>query len=209
MRSRFSWRKPSVFDNPIVIVGGGAGGLELATKLGKYFRKSTQKIILIDQNRKHVWKPLLHEVASGSLDADIDGVDYLSHGAKNNFLFQLGKVDGLDRQQEKISLSPLNDARGENILPARKVKYALLVFALGSVTNDFGTLGAKQHCIFLDTCDHAEHFHSELLNAFLRLQGNNSQNKLNIAIIGAGATGVELAAELVKTSELLKLPPTR
>ncbi|MBA6337034.1 NAD(P)/FAD-dependent oxidoreductase [Colwellia sp. BRX8-7] len=198
------WRKPTISSDPIVIIGGGAGGLELATKLGKYFRKTKQKIILIDQNRKHVWKPLLHEVASGSLDADIDCVDYLSHGARNGFLFQLGVVDGLNRESKHVLLKQLNDQDGALIFPARQVKYSLLVFALGSVTNDFNTLGAKQYCTFLDTCENAERFHTELLNAFLRLKGDDTRSSLNIAIIGGGATGVELAAEIVKTSELLK-----
>ena len=60
----------------IVIVGGGAGGLELATELGhKLGRKKKAHITLVDKNRTHLWKPLLHEVAAGSLD---DGIDALS-----------------------------------------------------------------------------------------------------------------------------------
>ena len=54
----------------IVIVGGGAGGLELATLLGEHFGKHTKaKITLVDQNLTHIWKPLLHEIAVGTLNA--------------------------------------------------------------------------------------------------------------------------------------------
>ena len=54
----------------IVIVGGGAGGLELATRLGrKVGKKGKAQITLVDRNRTHLWKPLLYEVAAGSLDA--------------------------------------------------------------------------------------------------------------------------------------------
>ena len=54
----------------IVIVGGGAGGLELATRLGrKLGRKGKAQIDLIDTNRIHLWKPLLHEIATGALDS--------------------------------------------------------------------------------------------------------------------------------------------
>jgi NADH dehydrogenase len=197
------WPKVRPFDKPIVVVGGGAGGLELVTKLGRYFKGSAQKVILIDQNRKHVWKPLLHEVAAGSLDADIDGVDYLSHASKNSFTFLLGQVDDLNQDLKQVSIQQLNDLKGKKVVGETRVAYSILVFALGSVTNDFGTKGVKENCIFLDTCENAEQFHTDLLNAFLRIQTNPNISKLNIAIIGGGATGVELAAELVKTSELL------
>ena len=51
----------------IVVVGGGAGGLELATSLGrKLGKKNKARITLVDRNRTHLWKPLLHEVATGS-----------------------------------------------------------------------------------------------------------------------------------------------
>lgn len=187
----------------IVIVGGGAGGLELAVKLGRFFKKSAQNIVLIDQNRTHIWKPLLHEVAAGSLDADIDGVDYLAVSHKNGFTFHLGEMCNLDRPSKTILLSRLLDNEGETVLPQREVIYDQLVFALGSVTNDFGTKGAKEHCIFLDSPNSAKRFHAKLLNEFLRLQSDDAIQTLEIAIVGAGATGVELAAELYKTTELL------
>lgn len=187
----------------IVIIGGGAGGLELATKLGRKFRKSARDIILIDQNRTHIWKPLLHEVAAGSLNADVDGVDYLALGQQNGFTFHLGRVNGLDRQGQQVLLEPLIDSQGQTVLDARTVNYGTLVFALGSVTNDFGTKGASEHCIFLDSPQSAERFHTRLLNEFLKLQADHNNHILEIVIVGAGATGVELAAELYKTTELL------
>lgn len=188
----------------IVIIGGGAGGLELAIKLGRKYKKRRKQIILVDQNRTHIWKPLLHEVAAGSLDPETDGVDYLSLGTKNGFVFHLGRMSGLNTQSKHVILEPLIDENNRTILEQRNISYGQLVFALGSVTNDFGTKGAEQHCIFLDTHQRAERFHTQLLNAFLQLQANENEHNLEIAIVGAGATGVELAAELYKTSECLK-----
>ena len=58
----------------IIIVGGGAGGLELATRLGdklgrgRWWRKKSAQISLIEKSRTHIWKPLLHEIAAGSMD---------------------------------------------------------------------------------------------------------------------------------------------
>src|SRR6188768_3042002 len=63
----------------IVVVGGGAGGLELVRRLGAKFGRKNHDIILIERNRTHIWKPLLHEVAAGSLDANLDEVGYRSH----------------------------------------------------------------------------------------------------------------------------------
>jgi NADH dehydrogenase len=75
----------------IVIIGGGAGGLELATQLGhKLGTKKRANILLINKNRNHIWKPLLHEVATGSLDSNLDGVVYSAHAAKHCYQFQLG-----------------------------------------------------------------------------------------------------------------------
>lgn len=190
--------------NKIIIVGGGAGGLELAIKLGRHYKKTPRQILLVDQNRIHIWKSLLHEVAAGSLDPDIDSVDYLSLGAKNGFVFHLGTMVTLDRVSKKTVLAPLLDDDGHVVLDSRELDYTTLVFALGSITNDFHTKVAKENCIFLDSSLSAQKFHIKLLNAFLNLQSGESNDTLDIAIVGAGATGVELAAELYKTSELLK-----
>ncbi|MBT0587820.1 NAD(P)/FAD-dependent oxidoreductase [Alteromonas sp. SM 2104] len=191
-------------DQCTLIIGGGAGGLELAIKLGRHYRGFNHKVILVDQNRTHIWKPLLHEVAAGAMDPDIDGVDYLSLGNKNGFVFHLGTMVGLDRDRCVVQLAPLLDNEGQTVLTQRELHYTRLVFALGSVTNDFGTEGAREHCIFLDSPQSAQRFHTRLLNEFLKLQADDTKHTLEIAIVGAGATGVELAAELYKTTELLK-----
>ena len=63
----------------IVVVGGGAGGLELATRLGnKLGGRGRAHVTLIDKARTHLWKPLLHEVAAGSTDEDMHAIDYLA-----------------------------------------------------------------------------------------------------------------------------------
>lgn len=188
----------------IVVLGGGAGGLELAIKLGRRYKKHSRKIILVDKNRTHIWKPLLHEVASGSLDPEMDGVDYLLLGNRNGFVFHLGTMVELNRGEATITLAPLLDEDQEVVLESRTLSYKQLVFALGSVTNDFGTQGAKENCIFLDSPAGAQKFHNKLLNEFLKLQSDSKDDTLEISIVGAGATGVELAAELYKTSELLQ-----
>jgi NADH dehydrogenase len=184
----------------IVVVGGGAGGLELVTRLGnKLGKKHKARITLVDAGLTHVWKPLLHEVASGSLDASTNEINYRAHARKHHYEFQLGRLNGLDREQRELIIAPFYDDEGAEVVPERRIHYDSLVIAVGSTANDFGTPGAQDNCLFLDSLRQARRFHSLLLNAFLRknheaMQGQ--ENALNITIVGAGATGVELAAEL-------------
>lgn len=184
----------------IVIVGGGAGGLELAVQIGKSLgRKKIADITLIDAERTHVWKPLLHQVAAGTLDTHADELEYFAVARNNHFRFRLGRMDGLDRAAKQIHLSPTLDESGEELLPRQAIGYDTLVIALGSQTNDFNTPGARDNAIMLDTPEAAERFHQRIINNCLRAQaiGANAATELfTVAIIGGGATGVELSAEL-------------
>ncbi|MEN1836179.1 NAD(P)/FAD-dependent oxidoreductase [Pseudomonas lijiangensis] len=183
----------------IVIVGGGAGGLELATRLGKTLgKKGTASVTLVDANLTHIWKPLLHEVAAGSLNSYEDELNYVAQAKWNNFQFQLGRMTGLDRESRQIHLAATQDENGAELVPARSLGYDSLVLAVGSTTNDFGTQGAAEHCLFLDSRKQAERFHQQLLNHYLRAHAGqaDSTQEITVAIVGAGATGVELAAEL-------------
>ena len=102
----------------------------------------------MDRNHSHLWKPLLHEVATGSLDEGIDALSYLAHARNHHFQFQLGSLVDIDRENKRLQLAEIRDAQGEVLVPAREVPYDTLVMALGSTSNDFGTPGVKDHCIF-------------------------------------------------------------
>lgn len=184
----------------IVVVGGGAGGLELVTRLGnKLGKKHKARITLVDAGLTHVWKPLLHEVASGSLDASANEINYRAHARKHHYEFQLGRMEGLDRNTKEVVIAAFHDEEGKEVVPERRIGYDTLVIAVGSNANDFGTPGAQEHCLFLDSLNQARRFHNLMLNAFLRKNHeahSGNGHELPIAIIGAGATGVELAAEL-------------
>ncbi|OZG74544.1 FAD-dependent oxidoreductase [Hahella sp. CCB-MM4] len=192
----------------IVVVGGGAGGLELATRLGsKLGKKAKAEIHLVDTNPTHLWKPLLHEVATGSLDSGIDEVSYRAHAYYHHFNFHLGSMSNLNQTDRIITLAPTMDGEGRQVQPERTLKYDYLVLAVGSKTNDFGTPGAAEYCAFLDSRKQADRFHRQLLDTYLRLSNDAEEGKpvvLKIGIVGAGATGVELAAELHNTTALLR-----
>lgn len=191
----------------IVIVGGGAGGIELATQLGqKLGRKQKAHITLVDKNPIHLWKPLLHEIATGVLDDNIDDVSYLAQGKRNSFIFRQGALIDIDRDTKHIIISETRSADGQVVFPQSRISYDLLVIAIGSECNDFGTPGVKDNCIFLDNHIHAKKFRRTMLNHLFRLSSclaKTKPQKISVAIVGGGATGIELAAELFPMVEKL------
>lgn len=191
----------------IVVVGGGAGGLELATRLGDTLgRRGKAQVTLVDRARSHLWKPLLHEVAAGSLDVDDHELDYLAQAHWHHFTYRYGELVGLDRARKVALLGPTFDEDGRAITPERVEPYDTLVVAIGSTTNDFGTPGVREHAIPLETTDQARRFNRRLLNACIRAQtqaGPIRPGQLHVTIIGAGATGTELAAELHRATRQL------
>ena len=195
----------------IVIVGGGAGGLALATRLGDTLGKRGRvAVTLVDSARTHVWKPKLHEIAAGSMNMDAHELNYLAQAHWHHFQYRTGEMTGLNRAQRQIQLAPYVDDEGHQVIAARALPYDTLIMAVGSLTNDFGTPGVAQHAIKLETAADARLFNQRLVNAALRAHSRADQDvdgdgqsdtprHLRVAIIGAGATGVELAAELHHT----------
>jgi len=191
----------------IVVVGAGAGGLELATRLGDSLgRKGRARVTLIDRARTHLWKPLLHEVAAGSMDVAQHELNLIAQSHWHHFRFRFGAMCGLDRARREVKVAATHDEDGALITPAQSIPYDTLVIAVGGQTNDFGTPGAREHAISLDTADEAARFNRRMVNAFIRAHTQPDANhpaRLHVAIVGAGATGVELAAELHRTTRAL------
>ena len=192
----------------IVVVGGGAGGLELVRKLGARYGRKRHDIILVDRNLTHIWKPLLHEVAAGSLDANLDEVGYGGHAVRWGYRFFNGSIESIDRVVRTITTMPLLDERGEEIIGRHKIRYDYLVMAVGGISNDFGVPGVREHAMFLEDRPQADRFRQKLLNACLRTnhahRTGNPQARVRVSIVGGGATGVELAAELYNAAKALR-----
>jgi NADH dehydrogenase len=193
----------------IIVVGGGAGGLELATRLGDklgkdtLFRRRRAAVTLVDRSRTHIWKPLLHEIAAGSMEVDRHEVEYQAHAHWHGVKYRYGEMIGLDRAKKLVHLARTLDEDGREITPDRWLPYDTLVIAVGSVSNDFGVPGVKEHALMLDTPEQAERFNRRLLNACVRANTQATPirpDQLHVAIIGAGATGTELSAELHGTA---------
>jgi NADH dehydrogenase len=188
----------------IIVVGGGAGGIELVTRLGDTLgKRGRARITLVDKTRTHLWKPLLHVVAAGSMDPSEVERNYLAHAHRHHFNYRVGEMTGLDRGQQLIHVGATYDEEGREVTPMRSLHYDTLVIAVGSVSNDFGTPGVAQYANPLDTAQQAVRFNRRLVNALIHAdaqEGGVRSGQLHVAIIGAGATGTELAAELHRTA---------
>ncbi|SFK42912.1 NADH dehydrogenase [Caulobacter sp. UNC279MFTsu5.1] len=182
----------------IVIVGGGAGGLELAARLGRKLgpKAGKERVLLIDRSTFHIWKPTLHEVAAGTLDTHQEGLSYSILGRANHFSFLLGDLDSFDPVAKRLSLKPILGEGGKVLVPERGVTFSWGVLAIGSGSNLFGTPGADQAHL-LERTEDAEAFHTRLLAAFMKASFS-TEKTMSVAIVGGGATGVELSAELIE-----------
>ena len=189
----------------IIIVGGGAGGAELARKLGKTLGKRKKaRITLVDNCLVHVWKPLLHEIAAGTLNACAEEIEYLDHALINHYEFRLGSMEGVDRENQEIILAPTLNEDGDELIPARRFHYDTLIISVGSETNHFNIPGVKENSLFLDSLRQANKFNRVLMTKMIKAQTRTKplrEGQLHVAIAGAGATGIELAAELHGVTE--------
>jgi NADH dehydrogenase len=152
-------------------------------------------VTLVDCATGRLWKPRLHEVAAGLIGAGEDETAYLAIGRANNFRFRLGALRALDPAAKTILISAVSDAEGGELLPARQLCYDTLVLAFGSQVNDFGVPGVADYCHMLDGGDQALAFQRRLLELAVKVS-DGALARLRVGIVGAGATGVELAAEL-------------
>jgi NADH dehydrogenase len=203
-----------------IVVGGGAGGLELASRLGDRYGPKRRRggaraqITLVDRNPTHIWKPLLHEVAAGSMDPFTQELPYAAQARWHGFEFQQGELTALDRAARRVTLGPVIDDDGAELIPARTLEYDTLVIAIGSTTHFFGVQGAQEYSIALDTVAQAERFRKRLIAACMRAEYHAPADdvataagaagpRVQVAIVGGGATGVELSAELRNTAQVL------
>ena len=188
----------------IVIVGGGAGGLELACKLGRKLGPS--RVALVDSRLFHIWKPSLHEVAAGTLDLHQEGLSYQMLAHDNGFSFVYGSMTGIDAPSRQLTVGPITSGQGEEVLPGRTIQFKSAVLAVGSVSNYFGVPGAAEHTISLNAVEDAERFRLTLLKLLARAEFQPGEATapagVDVVIIGGGATGVELAAELREASRV-------
>ncbi|MGA0003315.1 MAG: NAD(P)/FAD-dependent oxidoreductase [Candidatus Nanopelagicales bacterium] len=169
----------------VVILGAGFGGLTAARALSKH-----AEVVLIDRHNFQTFLPLLYQVSTAGLAAD--HVAYPIRGAlrKTNVQFRMGTPEKLNAATSELTLKD-----------GQVVKYDHLVIAMGSTTADFGIAGVKENALGMKTVGEALTIRSEVMRSYEEMCRQGNQDKLDIAIVGGGPTGVEMAgafAELVR-----------
>jgi NADH:ubiquinone reductase (H+-translocating) len=150
------------------------------------------------------------------MDPFTQELEYAAQARWHGFEFQQGELTGLDRAARRMKLGAVLDEDGAELLPPRELEYDTLVLAIGSTTHFFGVPGAAENSIALDTVGQAERFRKRLIAACMRAEHQAPESRpepeagsgeppVQIAIIGAGATGVELSAELRNTAQVLSV----
>lgn len=171
----------------VVIVGGGFGGLQLIKNLpeGKF------QIVLIDKHNYHTFQPLLYQVATAGLEPD--SIAYpLRKIFKNrsDFFFRLAEVKSVDTEKKEIHTS-LGD-----------LSYDHLVLATGTVTNFFGNETIAKKSMGMKSVPEALNIRSLILENFeaalLTDDLKERESLMNVVIVGAGPTGVELAGAIAE-----------
>ena len=179
----------------VVILGGGFGGLNAAQKL----KRAPVEVTLIDRRNFHLFQPLLYQVATGSLSpgeiaAPLRGV----LARQKNTRVLLGEAADIDPQAKKVIL-----------LDGAAFEYDSLIVATGSQSSYYGHDGWREWAPSLKSVEEATAIRHKILYAFERAERAGSEEEarawLTFVIVGAGATGMELAGALAEiANETLK-----
>lgn len=148
-----------------------------------------------------MWKPALHTIACGTTEAGVQQTAFVAQAAARGFRFHPGAVVEINRHEKWVAVGPMM-LDGEVVLPPRQIPYDILVVALGSRANDFGTAGVAEHCFTIDSRHEAMAFNERVRARLLRAA--LSDETLTVGIVGGGATGVEMAAELVQFAAIME-----
>src|SRR6201985_3055748 len=171
----------------VVIIGGGFGGLQVASKLaGK-----PVDILMLDKHNYHTFQPLLYQVATGSLEAESIGFALRKNFAgQKNFRFNIAEVSKVNPEKNTIDTS------------IGEIAYDYLVIATGSTTNFFGNKDVERHAMPMKSIPEALNLRylifQNLEEAVLRRTKEERAPYLTFVLVGAGPTGVELAGALAE-----------
>lgn len=185
MKKELSFNIPASNLPRIVIIGGGFAGIELVKNL----RKSDFQIVLLDRHNYHTFQPLLYQVATAGLEPDsIAGPLRKLFKKQKNVFFRMATVENIDHDKKEI-----HTTIGE-------LRYDLLVFAHGTVTNYFGNDKLRENSFPLKQVPQALDLRSNILQnlerAVLVNDLDQRQALMNFVIVGGGPTGVEVAGAL-------------
>ncbi len=170
----------------VVIVGGGFAGLHLVRRLEGRLRAGEAQITMLDRNNFHLFTPLLYQVATGELPPH--AVAYPLRVPLAGDRFVRAEVEAID-----LDAKVVRSSEGE-------FPYDIVVIAPGSVTNDYGIPGVKEHTLTVKWLTDGRALRHRILSVFEEAGAEHDPQKrrelLSFAIVGAGPVGVELAASM-------------
>lgn len=178
---------PDTDQKRVVVVGGGFAGLALVQAL----RRSGLQIVLIDKHNYHMFKPLLYQAASSQLNAgDIAFPFRKAFRSQRDFYFRMAYIDGVDTDRKT-----LRTTIGE-------IRYDYLVLATGCVSNFYGLDDVRKEALAMSNLTDALNIRNRILRNFeLAVTAPTEEERrarLNIVIVGGGASGVEIAGALAE-----------
>ena len=170
----------------VVVVGAGFGGLNAVHAL----TRAAVDVVLIDRNNHHLFQPLLYQVATAALaPSDIAAPIRSIFARYPNVEVLLGEVDGVDTAARTVSVPGIG-----------QITYDYLVLATGAASTWFGHADWAEHSTGLKSLQDAEMLRQRLLGAFewaeSRTDPAEIQRLLTFAVVGGGASGVELAGSI-------------
>jgi NADH:ubiquinone reductase (H+-translocating) len=176
----------------IVIVGCGFGGLFAARQL----KRAAVDITVIDRTNHHLFQPLLYQVATAGLSAPAIAAPIrhiLAH--QRNVTVLMGEVVAIDLNSRSVSLED-----------GQRIDYDHLIVAAGATHSYFGHPDWQAHAPGLKTLEDAFDLRSRILTAFEHAERSDDPQEradwLSFVVIGAGATGVEMAGTLAEIARL-------
>src|SRR5438093_2039372 len=172
----------------VVVIGGGFAGLHLIRRLEHSLRGNAVELTLVDRQNYHLFTPLLYQVATGELPPHAVAYPLRDATAPARYRFVQSEVEEIDLERRVVRTS-----EGE-------LAYDHVVIAPGSVTNDYGIPGVREHALSVKTLADGEALKRHVLDRFEAADSETDpgrrREELTFVIVGAGPVGVELASSL-------------
>jgi len=178
----------------IVILGAGFGGVNIAKRLTTSVKRGEVDVTIVNRTNSFLFTPLLHEVATGGLNARTVAESLREIFVRSHIRIIEGLANSINLNKRSVSIK--NGSRDIEI------NYDYLVIATGSETNYYGISGAEEYSLPLKSLMDAATIRNRIIESFEQAvtidDPDERRGLLSFVVVGGGATGVEVSAELIE-----------